>query len=177
MSRLRGSGGLALVFTLAVMLLPQRAYADTAESDQGFVDATPGTVLTVTPSDGLVDGQLVTVQGAGFDPTIQFGSPPSVVLLECSSAQLICVTLDESSFVPIASDGSIGPTDVIVRNRVGSTACLASADCFLRALQIFPSGREAAHHLSFQSARPGAGCGDRNHIHDREAVCKRGAVA
>ena len=56
-----------LLVTALVAVLP--ALADTPETGNS-----PGVTLTVTPSDGLIDGQVVSVTGTGFPPNTLAGA-------------------------------------------------------------------------------------------------------
>ncbi|HUG48717.1 MAG TPA: neocarzinostatin apoprotein domain-containing protein [Candidatus Limnocylindria bacterium] len=112
----------------------------------------PGTFITVAPSNRLVDGQTVEVSGTGF------GANNTISLFQCSADVPVCVAAGTTTS---AGDGSFGPVSVIVSRVVAGHECrLGRGDCIMEAIDfasLYDGGiccLFANHHLSFQPARP-----------------------
>jgi len=135
------------------------AQADRPEGDNADGPAwragSPGTLITVTPSDRLVDGQSVQVSGTGF------GANETVDLFECSSDVRACVARGSALS---DSDGSFGPESVTVSRVVRDHECrLGRGDCFIEGVDLSSTYVVdgvtlcclfANHHISFRPARP-----------------------
>lgn len=139
--RWRGSvalGGLAVALCLAV--LP--ALADTPESGLD-----PNVTLTVTPSDFLTDGQVVTVTGAGFTPNT------AGTTRECGGtvAAPQCDLTVMASFVTTAS-GEIPPTSVTVERIIDTGTTTFNCGVQACALVATAGERTSQHHIRMAGA-------------------------
>jgi Neocarzinostatin family len=148
---------LSLVAILAVGV--GAAHADRPEGGNsngpGWRAGSPGTFITVTPSDRLVDGQSVQVSGTGF------GANETVNLFECSLDVGGCVARGSA---PSDSDGSFGPESVTVSRIVRGHECrLGRGDCIIEGVDfsstyvvdgITVCCLFANHHISFRPAHP-----------------------
>ena len=136
---------------LGTMFLPVSAFADRPEggSSQGPVwkAGSPGTFITVTPSDGLLDGQVVMVSGTGFGPN------HTISLFECSIRANLCVPKGTTA---TNGDGDFSPTAMSASNTFSGHTCQGARDCIVEAVD-FSADIEpgvccvfANHHLSFR---------------------------
>ena len=160
------------------------AFSGAASGDAPETGAgTPGASIVVRPSDDLVDGQTVGVSGEGF-------CCGRIVVTQCfrQDGMLFCgvpLATGTTRDGPIGEEGHFGPFAVTVTEALtafdpvsgSQIAHTCTDDCFLRAVRQQSPFRVAEHHISFASSvagdvRPGKGCGDRNHAHQRRAECK-----
>ena len=126
-----------LCATLAfIVCIAPRASADTPETGRG----TPGTFITVTPSDNLVDQQTVQVSGTGFEP-MDF-----LTLLECSTGpRPLCIVVGSTQ---ADASGNFGPVPVTLSRTYATDA--PPADCLATPCYLLAGGtRLATHHLTF----------------------------
>ena len=88
-----------------------------------------GPRVTVTPDTGIVDGQTVTVQGSGFDPSVQ-----DIGIAQCPFGGTINDCIGQQ--VVSASSGSFSATFTV--HRFASTVDCASVArrCFLGASNL-----------------------------------------
>ena len=130
--------GLAMTMLLAV--LP--AFADTPETgtDQSAT-------LTVTPSDGLSDGQVVTVTGTEFPPNT------AGVIRECGGtvAAPQCDLTVTATFVTTPA-GDIPPTNVTVERIIDTGFTTFNCGAQSCALVASAGGRTSQHHISMAGA-------------------------
>lgn len=138
MNSRRGSVTGLLLVTFAV------ASAASASGPEG--GGTPGTTVTVTPSDGLQANQSVNVSGTGFAPNAVSG----IDIAQCpENPAQPCKSLATASS---NASGSFGPTSSTVARLLfpdgGGPAidCLTTA-CFIQAADT--GGKYARHHLTF----------------------------
>jgi hypothetical protein len=113
--------------------------------------ATAAPFISVTPSSGLTDSQVVSVNGGGFDPNIG-----NLTLLECAAGPTTNCDFAHFTGAQLDPSGSFAPTSFTVRQTFdGSTGigqpttpvdCLA-VNCILVA--AVPSQAFATHNLSF----------------------------
>ena len=84
-----------------------------------------GPSATVTPDTGLVDGQTVTVQGSGFDPsTLDIG------VAQCPAEATSAADCVGHKVVP-ASGGSFSTTFVVQRLVLGVDCASVAGRCFV----------------------------------------------
>jgi hypothetical protein len=131
-------GGLAALVLLAVV----PAFGDTPETG-----ADPSVTLTVTPSDGLSDGQTVVVTGTQFPPN-------SVgVIRECGGSAAV-PECDLSVTVPFTTTatGDIPPTSVTVTRIIHTGTTTFNCGAQSCALVATAGGRTSQHHIRMASA-------------------------
>ena len=129
--------GLAVAVLVAV--LP--AWAHTPETGLD-----PNVTLTVTPADGLSDGQTVTATGTGFAPN------SSGLIRQCggSVAAPECDTTIAATFITTAT-GAMPPTPVTVRRII--TTWTTSFNCSTQACALVATAAGSTrHHIGFASA-------------------------
>lgn len=136
--------GLVLAgLAVAVLLTVLPAFADTPETGTD-----PAVTLTVTPSDGLSDGQVVTVTGTGF-PAGTAGT-----IRECggTAAAPQCDLTVTAAFVTTAN-GTIPPTSVTVERIIDTGT--TTFNCGVQSCMLLASagGRASQHHI--RMAGPG----------------------
>jgi Neocarzinostatin family len=121
----------------------------------------PNPQITVTPSTGLVDGQLVSVSGSGFQEQ-------AVAIIECGGGDpdqhppVGPVCSDYAVVVSSDADGNFGPADFAVAAIIVGTRyehgnhlvtatydCLATNDCYLRAYGLTRGVRRADQGITF----------------------------
>jgi hypothetical protein len=132
--------------SVAGLLLVTFAVANAASASEPEGGGTPGTTVTVAPSDGLQANQSVNVSGTGF--TANTGNGVDIAQCPEDPAQP-CKSLATASS---NASGNFGPTPSTVARMLvpdgGGPAidCLTTA-CFIRAADT--GGKYASHHLTF----------------------------
>lgn len=137
----RGSLALAgLVVAVLVGVLP--AFGDTPETGSD-----PNVTLTVTPSDFLSDGQVVTVTGTGFAPNT------AGTIRQCGGtiAAPQCDLTVTASFVTTAS-GEIPPTSVTVERIIDTGTTTFNCGVQACALVATAGDRTSQHHIRMAGA-------------------------
>jgi Neocarzinostatin family len=121
----------------------------------------PTPQITVIPNTGLVDGQIVSVSGSGFQEQ-------AIAIIECGGGDpsqhppVGPVCSDYAVVVSSDTDGNFAPVDFSVAAIVVGTRyvhgnhletatydCLAANDCYLRAYALTRAFRSAAQGVTF----------------------------
>ncbi len=118
-----------------------------AGADSPEFGADPNVKLTVSPSDGLTDGQTVMVSGTGF------GANSAGLIRECGGSAAVpeCDTTLSGIFFTDAN-GAFPPSPMTV-NRV-ITSFVTSFNCGAQACALVADagGKSSRHHISFAGA-------------------------
>ena len=132
------TGGLALVFL--TLVLP--AFADTPQTGTD-----PSVTLTVSPSTGLTDGQVVTVTGAGF-PVSTAGT-----IRACGGSVPVpqCDLSTTTAFVTTAA-GTIPPTAVAVKRTINTGATTFNCGVQACALVATAGAKSSQHQIRMAGA-------------------------
>jgi Ca2+-binding RTX toxin-like protein len=96
--------------------------------------------LSVTPSTGLIEGQVVTVTGGGFKAN------DTVTISEClkSGTQTVCISPKTTT---TGSAGGFSNVKFTVHKAVNGKACLESNPCFIRARDTGNNSADKAIHF------------------------------
>ena len=110
-------------FVLVVVACAALAVASSTASSQ------VGPSATVTPDTGLVDGQTVTVQGSGFDPSVQ-----GVGIAQCPFGGTVNDCIGQQ--VVSASGGSFSATFTVHSSALAVDCASVARRCFLGASNL-----------------------------------------
>lgn len=102
---------------LALLLVALAAIAGGGYA-HGLGDAGTGPSITVTPTEGLVNGQVVMVSGQGF------AFPDGVHISECGPSGTVCKFLTDAF---TTAGGVFGPVEVHVARTFSGVTCGSSA--------------------------------------------------
>lgn len=129
-------------WTAALLVAVLPASGDTPETGSD-----PNVTLTVTPSDALSDGQVVTVTGAGF-PANTAGT-----IRQCggSATPPTCDLTVNVAFVTTAA-GDIPPTSVSVERIIDTGTTTFNCGVQACALVATAGGRTSQHHVRMAGA-------------------------
>ncbi len=96
--------------------------------------------LSVTPSTGLIEGQVVTVSGGGYKPN------STVTISEClkSGTQTACIS---PKTTPTNSSGAFSGAKYTVRRSVDGKVCTEANPCFIRAKDTGNNSADKAIHF------------------------------
>ena len=127
---------------VAVVAAITPAQADTPETG---ID--PTVTLTVTPSDGLSDGQTVTVTGTGFPPNTQG------TINECGGT-ILMPQCDDLINVPFntTANGDIPPTTVTLKRIVNTGSTTFNCGAQSCAVVARAGGKMSQHHIRMAGA-------------------------
>ena len=137
----RAMAGMVAVFFATMMIAPP-----------AFAQAT----LNVSQTEGLSDGQTVTVSGSGFTPNLK-----SIAIGQCiegTSSPSECNTVGGASFRDADANGNIAEFTLVVKEKFGAYDC-TQQQCVFGA-QPLPGAEDAAtvaantvyHNISFGDA-------------------------
>lgn len=111
----------------------------------------PGTFVTVTPSDGLPDSQVVTVSGTGFKPNWTDG-----FLQQCAAIpELSLYYCTESATFSTNASGAFGPVNFTITKVFDPPSPEEPpVNCTVRSCSVAAATNEknASHHLNFGGA-------------------------
>lgn len=136
-------GSLALLgLAVAVVAAVVPAMADVPETGTD-----PNVTLTVTPADGLSDGQVVTVTGAGFPPNT------SGTIRQCGGSVTApqCDLTVSVPFVTTAT-GQIPPTSVTVERIIDTGTTTFNCGVQACALVATAGAASSQHHIRMAGA-------------------------